>query len=99
MTMAHLTRTFTVAELEEIGAPDLLPGDALVLDELIETDGGWTLHSLLFRHDGAVWRVPYRSNDSEGVDWYDDEVTATAVEEQQVTVTKWVPVVAAEVTT
>lgn len=56
----------------------------------------------LFRHDGRVWAVRYQQGLTEHqecgpFEYLGDPVTATAVEERQVTVTRWVPVEAGEV--
>lgn len=83
-----ITRTFTVAELKELDVTVMLP----LHDEIIEADDGMTLHSLVFELDGRAWEVTYRHHDMEGVYWDDDPVTATAVEQREVIVTKWLPV-------
>jgi hypothetical protein len=100
--MPNVTRTFTVAELEEIGVPRDLTEELAVADEQVSS-GRWSeTRRCLFRHDGRVWALYYQQGLTEyqEVDnfGWDDTVTATAVEEQQVTVTKWVPVVANQVT-
>jgi hypothetical protein len=97
--MAKLTRKFTIAELEEIGVPFELDDDQEVSDRQVESRRWVALHELLFRHDGQVWAVryevglteeqecePFGTSDPEAV------VTATAMEERQVTVTKWLPI-------
>jgi hypothetical protein len=108
--MPNLTRTFTREELEAIGVPDEWTADEGKLakrlhEEQTDTRRWVSVHKLIFRaaDDGKAYAVYYEQGLTESQDdtdpWnYDDTVTATAVEEQQVTVTKWVPVVAAEVT-
>lgn len=96
--MAPITRTFTIAELEEIGFPLDLPEGAELEDTLIDKRRWYENRRLVFRHDGQVWAAPYASEyqDDSGVDWHHNArggvVTATAMEQREVTVTKWLPV-------
>jgi hypothetical protein len=95
-----ITRTFTVAEFEEIGVPFELDGDGCA-EELqirhIESRRWAALKELVFRHpeDGIAYSVRYQVGLTEHQEcdpFYDDPVTATAVEQREVTVTKWLPV-------
>lgn len=88
--MAPITRTFTVAELIDLGV--IYRTEHLVLNEIIEADEGKTLHNLVFKLDGLTWEIQYRHHEMEGVYFDDDPVTAAAVEQREVTVTKWLPV-------
>lgn len=88
--MAPITRTFTAAELIDLGVS--YRKEHLILDEILEADDGKTLHSLVFRLDGQAWEIMYRHHELEGMYFDDDPVTATAVEQREVTVTKWLPV-------
>ncbi|MGW4648061.1 hypothetical protein [Kitasatospora sp. NPDC004289] len=56
---------------------------------------------VIFQHDGRTWAVEYEARmdvgdhefgdyDPDDHGWWGDTVTATAVEEREVTVTKWV---------
>jgi hypothetical protein len=85
-----ITRTFTAAELLGLGVN--YRTEHLILDEILEADDGKTLHNLVFRLDGQAWEITYRHHEMEGVYFDDDEVTATAVEQREVTVTQWLPV-------
>jgi hypothetical protein len=95
--MAKLTRTFTAAELDAIGVPFDLPENAEVSDTQVSA-GRWTeTRRILFRHEGRVWAVAYRTGlteeqEVEPFEHYADLVPATAMEERQVTVTQWLPV-------
>lgn len=89
------TRTFTVAELAAIGAPFDLPDGVEVSRELIDTERWSTVHRLLFRHDGHVWAVTYEQGATEHQEVPEfryDPVTATLMEQREVTVTRWLPV-------
>jgi hypothetical protein len=88
--MAPITRTFTAAELIDSGVN--YRRENLILDEILEADEGKTLHRLVFNLDGQTWEVYYRHHDMEGIYFDDDPVTATAVEQREVTVTQWLPV-------
>lgn len=106
-----ITRTFTVAELAAIGVPPDQPedvdySDVLLVDEPVTTLKYTAKRRCVFRADGWVWAVEYEAPidagdydldayvpDDHG--WYGDTVIATAVEERQVTVTRWEPVEAA----
>jgi hypothetical protein len=95
--MPNLTRTFTVDELADIDA--LYAKDVNVLNEVEEVDDhGTSLKRCIFLHDGRHWEIYYSSHGQNGVTWDDDVVTATAVEERQVTVTQWLPVETSGVT-
>jgi hypothetical protein len=105
--MPNLTRTFTVAELKAIGVPHFTGAtldtasteDSRVLDEVVDVDDhGTSQHRRIFRHDGKHWQIYYWDHEMGGVTRYCEPVTATAVEERQVTVTQWLPVETAEVT-
>lgn len=98
--MPNLTRTFTVAELEAIGVPFDLTDDQVVSRELVGTERWSSVYELLFRLDGRVWSVKYERPATEHQEvptFRYEPVTATAMEERQVTVTKWMPVQAGEV--
>lgn len=106
--MPNITRTFTRAELEAIGVPDKWNASGPAAEHLHEEQIGsrrWvSVHWLVFRapDDGKAYAVSYEQGLTESQDgtdpWNDDdEVTATAVEERQVTVTQWLPVETAEV--
>lgn len=102
-----ITRTFTVTELEALGVPRYtiderealgIPHD---LDENIaEADERlWANRYIetrrnLFRHDGRVWAVRYQRplTDDEVDTFKTDPVPAVAMEEHEVTVTRWQPV-------
>lgn len=102
------TRTFTVAELEAVGIPpdspdDIAYSDVLLADEPITTLKYSRLRRCIFRaDDGRTWAVQYEAEvdsgnyehgpgpDNHG--WYGDTVEAVAVEQRQVTVTRWLPV-------
>jgi hypothetical protein len=84
-----ITRTFTPAELDDLG---VTYSKHRVLDEILEADEGKTLHRLIFKLDDQAWEIYYRHHDMEGVYFDDDEVEATAVEQREVTVTKWLPI-------
>lgn len=99
------TRTFTVAELEAIGIPHRRTappeGRAERLHEEQTDTGRWvSAHWLVFRapDDGRAWAVTYEQgltelqDDTEPWGYGRTEVTATEVEERQVTVTRWLPV-------
>jgi hypothetical protein len=106
--MPKLTRTFTKAELANLGVPpdepdDIKYSEVLLADEPVTTLKYSQLRRCVFQAaDGATWAVQYEadvdSGDYEhgpGPDdhgWYGDTVEATGVEEQQVTVTRWVDV-------
>lgn len=92
------TRTFTVAELEEMGFPFDLPEGVEVEDTLIDKRRWYENRRLVFRHEGQAWAVRYASEyqDDSGVEWHHNHfggvVSATLMEERRVTVTKWLPV-------
>lgn len=101
-------RTFTVAELAALGVPPDSPDDVqynpdLIADEHITTLKYSYLRRCVFRaSDGRTYAVEYEaevdSGDYEhgpGPDnhgWYGATVEATEVEQQQVVVTRWLPV-------
>lgn len=99
------TRTFTVTELAELGIPDEWTAEegqqAERLHEEQTDTGRWvSAHWLVFRapDDGRAWAVTYEQgltelqDDTEPWGYGRTEVTATEVEERQVTVTRWLPV-------
>lgn len=93
--MPNVTRTFTVAELEEIGVPFDLPDEIEVSRTLVDTERWSSVYELLFRHDGRVWAVDYEvgATEHQEVELFRyDPVTATAMEQREVTVTRWLPV-------
>lgn len=97
--MPKLTRTFTVAELEAIGVPFDLPDDQVVSRELVGTERWSSVYELLFRFDGRVWSVKYERPATEHQEvplFRHEPVTATAMEERQATVTRWMPIEAEE---
>lgn len=100
--MARLTRSFTVAELEEIGVPFDLPEELEVADDQVSSARWYETRRCLFRHEGRVWAVRYRQGlteeqEIEPFEHYSGGVVpATAMEERQVTVTRWLPVEAGE---
>ncbi|MEE4598257.1 hypothetical protein V2J94_41550 [Streptomyces sp. DSM 41524] len=95
--MPEIRRTFTVAELEEIGVPHDLPEAAEVADDRVSSARWYETRRCLFRHDGRVWAVRYRQGlteeqEMEPFEHYRDGVPATAMEQREVTVTRWMPV-------
>jgi hypothetical protein len=100
--MPKITRTFTVAELEAIGIPDewhAAKGQAAerLHEEQIDTRRWVSVHELVFRLPGETqaWSVTYEkglTEEQEPDPFWGDTVTATAMEERQVTVTRWEPV-------
>lgn len=84
-----ITRTFTADELSDL---EVTYSKDRILDEILEADEGKTLHRLIFKIDDQAWEIYYRHHDMEGVYFDDDEVEATAVEQREVTVIKWLPV-------
>ncbi len=95
--MPNITRQFTTAELDEIGVPFDLPEELEVSDRHLSSRRWVEVRELLFRHDGHVWRVTYQrglTEYQEGTDpWCGEStVTATAMEQREVTVTQWLPV-------
>jgi hypothetical protein len=106
MTMANLTRTFTREELDAWDLPGAWADNSpeILHREQVDSRRWVSVNRLIFRapDDGKAYRLYYEQGLTESQEdtdpWNDDdEIEATAVEEQQVTVTKWVPVVAAEV--
>ncbi|MFD7093356.1 hypothetical protein [Streptomyces xanthophaeus] len=99
--MTHRTRTFTRDQLEEIGVPHELGGDGCAT-ELADDNGGsrrWTeIRRLIFRapDDGKAYLVLYQTPLTEHQEcdtWFnEDEITATEMEQQPVTVMQWKPV-------
>ena len=70
--------------------------DIIKLNEIVETSR-WSIHYLLvFEFEGKYFRTRYSVGATESQDespWeYDDEVYCVEVVEQEVTVTRWVPV-------
>jgi hypothetical protein len=110
----HLTRTFTVAELDAIGVPFKCPGpdspnpNRLAVElhcEQVDSLRWVSVHELIFRapDDGKTYRVHYEQGLTEhqdSVDPWNDEttITATEVKPRQVTVERWLPVEATPVT-
>lgn len=99
--MTALTRTFTVAELDEIGVPFELDGDDQCAQEIqtrhIESRRWAALKELIFRHpeDGLAYAIRYQEPLTEHQDcspFLGDTVKATVMEQRQVTITKWMPV-------
>lgn len=90
-----ITRTFTVAELEDLGAPYDLPKDVEISRTHVDDRRWSSVWELIFRHEGKVWSVLYErgATEHQEVDtWgYDDTVKATLMEPREVTVTKWEP--------
>lgn len=101
-----MKRTFTHYELTEIGIPPDSPEDVeysehLLADEPVTTLKYTELRRVIFCDgDGQAWAVQYETHldghhdayvpDDHG--WYDDTVEAVAVEQREVTVTRWLPV-------
>lgn len=101
-------RTFTPAELEEIGVPDELPGphgpevEGLAYElhqEQTDTRRWVSVHSLIFRapDDGKAYRVYLTrglTEEQEDTDPWNGDTTveATEVELRPVTVQRWFPV-------
>lgn len=98
------TRTFTADQLDEIGVPfecyeQPIEGFATELHrEQVDTHRWSSVHELVFRapDDGKAYRVTYQRPLTEHQEcdrWFgDDEITATEVEQQPVTVMRWRPV-------
>jgi hypothetical protein len=98
------TRTFTIDQLDEIGVPfdcctEPIEGFATELHrEQVDTHRWTSVHELVFRapDDGKAYRVTYQRPLTEHQEcdrWFgDDEITATEVEQQSVTVMRWCPV-------
>lgn len=96
--MPNRTRTFTIDELEEIGVPFDLADDIEVADEAVGS-GRWNeTRRILFRHDGDIWAVRYDvglTEEQEVEPFHrakEGMVTATAMEQREITVTKWMPI-------
>lgn len=104
-----ITRTFTIAELLDLGVPPDSPEDVEYSETLLADEHVGVLKYSQKRRcvfedeDGDAWAVEYEAplemgdfevdgDGTEGHGWYGDEVTATAVEQREVTVTKWLPV-------
>lgn len=93
--MSHLTRTFSVEELEEIGVPFDLAEEEEVSRELVSSERWSEVYRLLFRYEGRVWAVEYEVGATEHQEvpaFRYPVVTATAMEEREVTVKRWLPV-------
>jgi len=103
------TRTFTIAELADLGVPpdspdDIEYSDTLLADEPVTILKYTQLRRCVFQADDDTrWAVEYEAPmemgdfevDGGGPDdhgWYGDTIEATAVEEREVTVTKWMPI-------
>lgn len=97
--MAHVTRQFTVAELEALGFPSELDEGVELEDTLIDKRRWYENRRLIFRHEGQVWAVPYAREyqDDSGVEWHHNArggiVTATAMTMREATVSQWAPVI------
>lgn len=108
--MAHVTRTFTVAQLAKLGVPpdspeDIEYSDTLLADEHVAVLKYSQQRRTIFRANGGIWAVEYEApldlgdfevgagDGTENHGWYGNTVEATAMHEQQVTVTKWLPVI------
>lgn len=105
-----ITRTFTVAELEDLGVPPDSddPDDwteFIVADEFIARLK-YSEHRRSVFHtgeeNGRAWAVEYESGTGSEVDgepenhgWYEDTVEAVAVRAVRGAATKWLPVEAA----
>jgi hypothetical protein len=103
-----MNRTFTRDQLEEIGVPHELNesddpngSDDLATElhcEQTSTRRWVSVHKLIFRapDDGKAYRVTYQQPLTEYQEcdtWFSqDEITATEVEQRQVTITRWMPV-------
>ena len=91
-----ITRTFTVAELEQLGAPYNLPKDVEVSRTHVDDRRWSSVWELIFRYDGKVWQVDFQTPATEHQEcdtWFDeDAIVATEMEAREVTVTKWLPV-------
>jgi hypothetical protein len=55
----NLTRTFTIAELEELGAPYDLREDVEISRTHVDERRWSSVWELVFRHEGQVWSVLY----------------------------------------
>lgn len=100
-----VTREFTRPELAALGVPpdspeDVEYSDILLADEHVTVLKYTQLRRCIFETDGRAWAVEYEAAleagdyDFEPPDdygWYGTTVTATAMQERQVTVTRWVP--------
>lgn len=100
-----ITRTFTVAELEALGVPPSSPNEQDWTDRILAVETLGRLKYSLRRRvifqddDGTDWAVEYEDATGSEIDgcpenngWRGGTVEAVAVEEQQATVAKWVPV-------
>lgn len=103
--MPKITRTFTVAELDEIGVPFELDADDQCAQEIqirhIESRRWVALKELIFRHpgDGLAYAIRFQeplTEEQECSPFLGDTVKAIVVEQREVTVTKWLPVEAPE---
>lgn len=91
--MATTTRTFTVAELEELQLDYLDSGAPIVQCEAYDKRRWYTVMRIVFEHDSALWQIERMDPNSEiqeGQDkWSSDPVVATQVEAYEVPVTKY----------
>lgn len=99
--MRALTRTFTVAELDDIGVPFELDADDTCAEEIetrhIESRRWNALKELIFRHpeDGRAYAIRYQeglTEDQHCDPFLGDTVIAVVMEQREVTVTQWMPV-------
>lgn len=96
-----ITKTFKAEELREMEMPWEAPEGGEIISDRITGKSRWCDEHALIVHfpdqpAGDAWLMHYRQGSTESQDerpWeYDDEVTATLVREQEVTVKKWMPV-------
>ncbi|MEU6342186.1 hypothetical protein ABZ883_14740 [Streptomyces sp. NPDC046977] len=98
--MPNITRVFTTDELEEVGVPFELDGEGCATEIVNEPSSSGRWHEtrrLIFRapDDGHAYLIRYRVGltEQQDVEPFDgDTVTATRVEEREVTLTRWEPV-------
>ena len=93
-----LIRTFTRQQLTDLGLPDRLPPENVLLDEMFN-EYRWEIeHRMIFRapDDNQIYEIYYRTPttlEGEGEDPWNDQVTveATLVEQRTVFTTEWRP--------
>lgn len=95
------TRTFTVAELKELGIPDKwrMAAGMELHREQVNTRRWVSVHQLVFRapDDGRAYAVTYENgltenqSDTPPFGWGETEVVATEMVAREVTVTRWEP--------
>lgn len=87
------TRTFTIAELDELGLPD--SEEVVHIERNVEEKRWANVHHVVFRCYGTLWRVEYFEGATEnqesgwGYGTYPTEVTAHEVRPVQVTTVKY----------